>query len=74
MDGLAVARQLRLRRNSAPMLLTARDALPDIVAGLDAGADDYLTKPFLFEELLARIRALQRRAVTRTKTVLDSAI
>jgi len=72
MDGLAVARQLRLRSDSAPVLmLTARDALGDIVAGLDAGADDYLTKPFSFVELLARIRALERRAGARTKTVLE---
>jgi DNA-binding response OmpR family regulator len=72
MGGLEVARQLRLRCNSVPVLmLTARDALPDIVAGLDAGADDYLTKPFSFVELLARIRALQRRAEVRPKNVLE---
>jgi len=72
MDGLAVVKQLRLRNDLAPVLmLTARDALPDIVAGLDAGADDYLTKPFSFVELLARIRALERRTVTRTKLVLE---
>jgi DNA-binding response OmpR family regulator len=72
MNGLEVARQLRLRDNSVPVLmLTARDALPDIVTGLDAGADDYLTKPFSFVELLARIRALQRRTATRPKNVLE---
>jgi two-component system, OmpR family, response regulator len=72
MNGLEVARQLRLRGNSVPVLmLTARDALPDIVKGLDAGADDYLTKPFSFVELLARIRALERRASARPKNVLE---
>ncbi len=71
-NGLEVARQLRLRGSSVPLLmLTARDALPDIVNGLDAGADDYLTKPFSFVELLARIRALQRRSATRPKSVLE---
>jgi two-component system OmpR family response regulator len=72
MNGLEVAQQLRLRRNSVPVLmLTARDALPDIVSGLDAGADDYLTKPFSFVELLARIRALQRRTAARPRNVLE---
>ena len=62
MDGLAVARQLRRDRLRTPILmLTARDAVSDRVNGLDAGADDYLTKPFALEELLARIRALGRR-------------
>jgi DNA-binding response OmpR family regulator len=62
-DGLAVCRDLRARGVRTPILmLTARDSLPDRVAGLDSGADDYLTKPFAFEELLARIRALLRRA------------
>jgi CheY-like chemotaxis protein len=57
--GLEVARQLRQRKQETPVLiLTARDAFRDIVKGLDAGADDYLTKPFSFQELLARIRAL----------------
>jgi DNA-binding response OmpR family regulator len=72
MNGLEVARQLRLRRDSVPVLmLTARDALPDIVAGLDAGADDYLTKPFSFVELLARVRALQRRSAATPKNVVE---
>jgi DNA-binding response OmpR family regulator len=72
MNGLEVAQQLRLRGNSVPVLmLTARDALADIVTGLDAGADDYLTKPFSFVELLARIRALQRRSAARPKNVLE---
>ena len=63
MDGLAVSRALRQQRIRTPvLLLTARDAVPDRVRGLDAGADDYLVKPFALEELLARVRALARRA------------
>src|SRR5260370_17926170 len=62
MDGLEVARRLRGNRQDTPILvLTARHAVPDIVRGLDAGADDYLTKPFSFAVLLARIRPLHRR-------------
>jgi two-component system response regulator MprA len=62
MDGLAVCRRLRGNGLAAPiLLLTARDAVADRVAGLDAGADDYLVKPFAGEELLARARALLRR-------------
>src|SRR2546423_559619 len=58
MDGFSVTRRLRERRNQTPiLLLTARDAPADIVSGLDLGADDYLTKPFSFEVLLARLRA-----------------
>jgi two-component system response regulator MprA len=61
-DGLAVCRRLRSQGLALPiLLLTARDAVPDRVAGLDAGADDYLVKPFAAEELLARARALLRR-------------
>jgi DNA-binding response OmpR family regulator len=61
-DGLAVCRSLRLKHVSTPVLmLTARDALTDRVAGLDSGADDYLVKPFEVAELRARIRALLRR-------------
>jgi two-component system, OmpR family, response regulator len=61
-DGLETCRQLRRRGVWTPVLmLTARDAVGDRVIGLDAGADDYLTKPFSFEELLARLRALNRR-------------
>src|SRR5438067_3763736 len=61
-DGLAVCRRLRSRGLAVPiLLLTARDAVPDRVAGLDAGADDYLVKPFAAVELLARVRALLRR-------------
>ncbi len=72
MNGLEVAQQLRLREQETPVLmLTARDALPDIIKGLDAGADDYLTKPFSFQELLARIRALVRRHEFRKRNVLE---
>jgi two-component system response regulator MprA len=61
-DGVEVARRLRARADSTPVLmLTARDAAADIVSGLDAGADDYLAKPFSFKVLLARVRALGRR-------------
>jgi two-component system response regulator MprA len=63
-DGLEVCRQLRMTGADEPVLmLTAKDAIPDRVAGLDAGADDYLVKPFAFDELLARIRALLRRTL-----------
>lgn len=62
MSGIEVARELRKERVRTPILmLTARDAIIDRVTGLDSGADDYLTKPFALEELLARIRALGRR-------------
>src|SRR4051795_6507013 len=61
-DGLAVTRRLRAKGLAVPiLLLTARDAVADRVAGLDAGADDYLVKPFATDELLARVRALLRR-------------
>lgn len=61
-DGMTVCREIRSRKIRIPILmLTARDALEDKVQGLDSGADDYLTKPFAFEELLARVRALLRR-------------
>jgi len=61
-DGLAVARRLRAKGLPTPILmLTARDAVPDRVAGLEAGADDYLIKPFAVQELVARLRALTRR-------------
>jgi DNA-binding response OmpR family regulator len=65
-DGFEVCRRLRQQRVDTPVLvITARDAVADRVTGLDAGADDYLVKPFEFEELLARVRALARRGRTR---------
>ena len=64
LDGIETTRALRTAGNDVPILvLTARDAVGDRVEGLDAGADDYLTKPFALEELLARLRALLRRVV-----------
>jgi two-component system OmpR family response regulator len=70
-DGFAVCRGLRERGRWTPVLmLTARDAVQDRVAGLDAGADDYLTKPFSLAELLARLRALIRRGATERPSVL----
>jgi two-component system response regulator MprA len=66
-DGMAVCRSLRATGNCVPILvLTARDAVRDRVAGLEAGADDYLVKPFALEELIARLRALLRRTSTET--------
>ena len=62
-DGLTVLRELREQRNASPVLmLTAKDTVEDIVAGLETGSDDYLTKPFAFAELLARVKALLRRS------------
>jgi DNA-binding response OmpR family regulator len=73
-DGIAFCRDLRLRGIHTPILmLTARDGLAERVAGLDAGADDYLTKPFAFEELLARTRALLRRSELTRPVVLAAA-
>jgi len=70
-DGFSVLKALRADGMKAPVLmLTARDAVSDRVAGLDSGADDYLTKPFAFEELLARVRALLRRGGDRASAVL----
>ncbi len=72
LDGLAVCRRLREQGVWAPVLmLTARDAVEDRIAGLDGGADDYLTKPFSFAELLARLRALQRRGPAERPVVLE---
>ncbi|HEX3105173.1 MAG TPA: response regulator transcription factor [Terriglobales bacterium] len=71
-DGFEVARRLRKNRNQTPILmLTARDAVPDIVKGLDLGADDYLTKPFSFEVFLARLRSVARRGSTPRPTALQ---
>jgi two-component system, OmpR family, response regulator MprA len=70
-DGLEVCRRIRLAGNRVPVLmLTARDEVADRVAGLDAGADDYLVKPFALEELLARLRALLRRSMETDGEVL----
>ncbi len=63
LNGYELAEKLRRERVATSMLmLTAKDTVPDLVRGLDAGADDYMTKPFAFEELLARLRAVKRRA------------
>jgi two-component system response regulator MprA len=70
LDGLAVARRTRAKGVAVPILmLTARDDIADRVAGLDAGADDYLVKPFATDELLARVRALLRRGQDRSELV-----
>jgi two-component system, OmpR family, response regulator len=71
-DGFETCRRLRKDGVWAPVLmLTARDAIEDRVAGLDGGADDYLTKPFSFDELLARLRALARRGAVERPTVIE---
>jgi len=72
-NGLSVCRELRESGVWSPVLmLTARDGVQDRVAGLDTGADDYLTKPFSFAELLARLRALTRRALSERPTVVEA--
>jgi DNA-binding response OmpR family regulator len=72
LSGLDVVKQLRCRKDDVSVLmLTACDAIPDVVLGLDAGADDYLTKPFSFQELLARLRTLARRATPKARNVLE---
>jgi two-component system response regulator MprA len=74
MGGLEACRQLRAAGDRTPVLmLTARDAISDRVAGLDAGADDYLVKPFALQELLARVRALLRRVATEATDATDAA-
>jgi len=71
-DGLEILRAMRLRHDQTPVIvLTARDALQDRVAGLDAGADDYLVKPFELEELAARIRAVTRRKAGRGEPAIE---
>ena len=73
-SGLALAREIRSRGDRVPILvLTARDSVHDRVAGLDAGADDYVVKPFALEEVLARLRALERRAPDFRATVITVA-
>ena len=73
-NGLEVVREMREKGNVTPVLiLTARDSVSDRVAGLDAGADDYLVKPFAFDEFLARVRALFRRNTAFTANVLKVA-
>lgn len=73
LDGHAALRRIRLRRPDLPVLmLTARDDLKHKVVALDGGADDYLTKPFVFEELLARIRALTRRSNQARSAIIES--
>src|SRR5215472_10048899 len=77
LDGVSIVRRLRATKRATPiLLLTARDAPDDIVTGLDAGADDYLTKPFAFKILLARLRALSRRKNVEpsTKLMIDDLI
>jgi DNA-binding response OmpR family regulator len=70
-SGYETAKRLRAERVRTPILmLTARDSVPDIVRGLDLGADDYMTKPFSFDELLARLRAVKRRALIAQETSL----
>ena len=72
LNGVDFTRELRLREQETPVLmLSARDTLSDVVCGLDAGADDYLTKPFSFQELLARLRALLRRRQFYMRNVLE---
>ena len=71
LSGYDLAKRLRAEKILTPILmLTARDAVPDIVRGLDGGADDYMTKPFSFDELIARLRAVKRRALAAEDTPL----
>lgn len=71
MDGFELVRALRRSRSDVPVVMvTARDSIDDRIRGLDGGADDYVTKPFSFQELLARVRAVTRRPGARTEPVL----
>lgn len=73
LDGLTILRSLRSQgKHTGILLLTARDSIEDRVTGLDAGADDYLIKPFAFEELLARLRTLLRRSHSSTPAILQA--
>ena len=73
-NGLDILSSLRAKKNGVPiLLLTAKDSVEDKVKGLNLGADDYLTKPFAFSELLARIRVLLRRGKAESKTILEIA-
>src|SRR2546423_1292038 len=72
-DGLEVTRRLRAEGDVPILLLTAKDGTADRVKGLDSGADDYLVKPFAYEELLARVRALLRRRAPRARRTLREA-
>lgn len=73
-NGLALLQEIRSKKNYTPViLLTARDTIQDRVTGLDLGADDYLVKPFAFEELLARIRSILRRRDTEVQSILSLA-
>lgn len=71
MDGWTVLKRLRVEKRTPVLMLTARDGVNDRVKGLDSGADDYLTKPFELSELLARIRALIRRAAGQPRPVIE---
>ncbi len=71
LDGFGVVSQLREKSDTPVLMLTARDALSDVVRGLDNGADDYLAKPFSFRELLSRIRAIGRRSGSKPKNVIS---
>lgn len=74
LSGYDVAKRLRSEKVRTPILmLTARDSVPDIVRGLDVGADDYMTKPFSFDELIARLRAVKRRALAAENVHLQVA-
>jgi DNA-binding response OmpR family regulator len=70
LDGFEVVSRLRERSETPVLMLTARDSLSDVVRGLDSGADDYLTKPFSFRELLSRIRAIERRSGRKPRNVI----
>jgi two-component system response regulator QseB len=72
-DGLSLLQQLRARQDTVPVLIiSARDAVPDRIAGLNAGADDYLLKPFDLDELIARVRALLRRQAGAASSVMSA--